>query len=185
MELKEIALKNPKEVRNNETLMRSYIDGYKSVFGYEPNCAGCTFNSDFKKFQNKVLNEPNINLKSNTMATEKNFRLKRQFLNEILWYRDGKKVIRRYGRHFDNDFVEQYLSKGKKAEIKEREAKFEVLPKAKTEAKSDEKKADDTKDVETKKVEEKAEKALKTEAKAVKEDKLPRKKSGRKPSKKK
>jgi len=54
MTVKELLNINTHEVRRNPDLMSFYIETFKETFGYLPNCAGCSFNSDFIKLNSKI-----------------------------------------------------------------------------------------------------------------------------------
>jgi len=125
---KEIASKSALEVRNDERLMRLYIEEYKGVFGYEPNCVPCTFDRDFRKFKQAI----NRNTKNNlTMEnTKTTFQLHPKHKNSILTYIDGKQVKRLYGYRATEEFVLAYLSIGTDEQIEARKKQFLVLPKA-------------------------------------------------------
>lgn len=118
---KELALKPANEIRNNSNLMRLYIERYKAVFNSEPNCAGCTFSSDFTRFKNAILTK--TNLKTGVMANKNQVR--QQYRNEILTYKKGNKTFRSYGRLADDEFIDNYLKNGTKEEIAERKNRIE------------------------------------------------------------
>ena len=56
MTLEELVKLNPNTIRRDSSLMPLYIDYYTAAFGKAPNCAPCTFKSDFKKLQKYVTN---------------------------------------------------------------------------------------------------------------------------------
>ena len=179
MTLQELVGTPAKTVRYDEELMRLYIERFKAVFGYEPNCAGCTFNTDFNKLKRyAALNaDPREiskhSFKTSSMATGK-FNLKRQHRNDILSYKDGNRTMRVYGKKMTDEFAEAFLSKGTKAQLAEREKMFESTPKSKKVAKTVSKADEVTATVE------KAEEIKVVDAEVVtpKADTLTRKKSG-------
>lgn len=178
MTAQEIAANSAEIVRKDDNLMGLYIEKYKDLFGFEPNCASCTFSHDFLKFQQKVriTHGASAPQKSKTMANTK-FKLKLKHVNDILTYRVGNKPYRAYGYKLTPEFVEAFLTNGTKAEIKQRKELFEELteaPKKAAKASSEKKKAVTPKTEEA--PEKVAEKAV--EEKVV--DTLPRKKTGRK-----
>lgn len=130
MTAKELALTNPKEIRKSSDLMRLYIKLYEDAFSVTPNCAGCTFNRDFKKFkrailQNGTINNNQINIK---IMETKGFKIKAKHRSEILTYRIGTQPYRSYGRSMTLTFALNYLKHGTKKQIEARKKQFAVLP---------------------------------------------------------
>lgn len=133
---KELANLAPSEVRNNEELMRLYVERYEGVFFLTPSCAGCTFNTDFKKFRSAILNGLRIT-NPNNIIMENTFKLKRKHYSEILTYRIGNVPFRIYGKQMNEGFAIEYLKNGTKEQIEERKLMFDVLPSKTGTAKKD------------------------------------------------
>lgn len=116
---------NPDKVRVNEDMMRSYIELYKSVFHKEPNCASCSFSSDFRRLQNYFKQQ------HKTKIMSKSYKLNKRHSNEILRYTKDGKTYRIYGRDLNDDFAKEYLKNGTKKQIEERKSKFDNIPETK------------------------------------------------------
>lgn len=115
------------EVRNNSDLMSSYIKLFEEKFGRKPDCAGCTFNSDWNRLtQNQILTSTN-----NTIMSDKTFLLRD---NSIIYSYDLEvqenqfRRIRRYGNLMNEEFAENYLTHGTPEQIEERKRQFKILP---------------------------------------------------------
>lgn len=111
------------KVRNNETLMLSYLSEFEILFGRKPKCAGCTFKSDWSKFVNgnKIIN-------TFKMETSKTFELNNGSKSKIHTYIKDKSPRRSYGHNMTEEFAKAYLTNGTKKEITEREKHFKTLP---------------------------------------------------------
>lgn len=115
-------------VRNDENLMAFYLQEYKEIFGREPNCAGCTFKNDWKKFENHV--RLNTNKTITVMADQKKtFELNAKERNTIFTYVEDGRPVRSYGYKMTEDFAEKLLSTGTEKQIAERKKAFKTLPK--------------------------------------------------------
>jgi hypothetical protein len=177
MTAQELAAKSADVVRKDEKLMGLYIEKYKDLFGFEPNCAPCTFTNDFAQFQKRVRITNGVYTPQNQQTMANTFKLKLKHRNDILTYRVGQKPFRSYGYKMTEEFAKEFLKHGTKAQIKEREELFEELPK--TPKKAVKKKTAKSKAVEPEK-EEVAKEVPETAKEEAKEDTLPRKKTGRK-----
>lgn len=124
------------KVRRDSNLMRLYVEMFKERFGYAPNCAGCSFSSDFAKLRNSVLG---ITTKTQSKNTMKNttfiFKGKR---HEIYSFRRGNAIVRRYGYNLSEEFVIGFLTHGTEAELRERRKLFSKLPDVLTESPNEE-----------------------------------------------
>lgn len=128
MEVSELIKLDSNKVRRDSNLMAFYIEAFKLKFGYAPNCAGCTFNSDWKKLINAFNNaEKGVILSSNKLDMDKNFKLKK-IQHKIFAYHYMGKTYRLYDKNFTNEFVENFLKFGTQEEISERKKLFSVLP---------------------------------------------------------
>ncbi len=134
MDVKELIKLNSREVRGNSNLMAIYIKVFESLFGYRPNCAGCTFNSDFQKLKNAVLNPKQKTI----IKMEKTFKLY-QVKGEILTYKRGKKTVRQYDNRMTEEFAIGFLTNGTDEHIEERKKLFKTLPKGLNKEKESEK----------------------------------------------
>lgn len=127
MEIKELIKLNSREVRGNSNLMAIYISAFESQFGYKPNCAGCTFNSDFQRLK-KAVNSNKQSVKKNTKM-ENTFKLLK-VRGQILSFKKGKKTIRQYDNRMTEEFAVEFLTNGTKEEIEQRKKLFRTLPKS-------------------------------------------------------
>lgn len=128
MDVQELILINSDKVRRDSNLMAFYIESFYTVFGTRPNCAGCTFSSDWKKFVSKVKNGGNlVTLKTKQLKMENTFKLKK-IQNKIFAYRIDKKTFRSYDNNFTEEFVKNFLTFGTPEEIEVRKQLFSVLP---------------------------------------------------------
>lgn len=134
MDVKELIKLNSREVRGNSNLMAIYINVFESQFGYKPNCAGCTFNSDFQKLKNAVLTPKQKTI----IKMEKTFKLY-QVKGEILTYKRGKKTVRQYDNRMTEEFAIGFLTNGTDEQIEERKKLFKSLPKGLNKEKEPEK----------------------------------------------
>lgn len=126
MTVNELILIESHKVRRDSSLMVFYVESFFEAFGYKPNCAGCSFSTDWQKLvrfvngSNKVLITENKNI----MST---FKLKK-VQNKIFAYRKDGQTFRRYDNHFDEAFANQFLVNGTPEQIDERKKLFSVLP---------------------------------------------------------
>lgn len=114
--------KNSQEVRRSPDLMAIYIELFKETFGYKPNCAACTFKSDFDKLKKRLRRTEH---KKETMS--KTFELRRK-VGDILTYRKANKTYRTYDYNMTEEFAIEFLKNGSEEEIKQREKLFKKLP---------------------------------------------------------
>lgn len=118
---------NSDKVRRDSSLMLFYIDLFFETFGYRPNCAGCTFNSDFYKLKSALSKEKNVNLSLNKKVMQNTFKLKK-VTNTILSFKKDKVTHRLYDTNLNENFVIGYLTNGTEEEIAERKKLFSKLP---------------------------------------------------------
>ena len=126
MTAQELILIEGDKVRRDSNLMAFYIDSFFITFGYRPNCAGCTFDSDWRKFV-RAINSGSITQPIKSKKEMGTFKLKK-VQNKIFAYRTNGKTYRLYDTGFTEDFVKNFLTHGTEEEIKERKALFAVLP---------------------------------------------------------
>lgn len=122
MEVVDFVKLDGRKVRGDSDLMAIYINEFERVFGRKPNCAGCTFNSDFKKLRNEIMNP-----KKSTIKMENTFKYKKA-KGEILFFKKNGKTVRRYDNKLTEDFVIGYLTNGTKEELEDRKKEFSVIP---------------------------------------------------------
>lgn len=127
MTVKELISLDASKVRRDSNLMLFYIETFKEAFGYAPNCAGCTFNSDWYKLVNRINGTENLLTlqKEKTMAT---FQLKKAEGKILSFKKDGV-THRKYDTNLTEEFVLGYLSNGSEEEIEQRKKLFSKLPK--------------------------------------------------------
>lgn len=127
MDVLDLIKMDGRKVRENSNLMSVYIETFFSIFGYKPNCAGCTFKNDFEKLKNAILIGKRPAQNNNIMETNKTFKLKKTN-GTILTYRLNKRPFRMYDNRLTEDFAVAFLTNGSKEEITERKRLFDVLP---------------------------------------------------------
>lgn len=138
MTVQELVKLSSQKVRRDSDLMAFYIESFKAQFGKAPNCAGCTFSTDFIKLKSAV--EKGTTKTSLTMEKKEKTFVLNKGIPDILTYKRNGKNIRKYAKQIDELFALEYLTIGTKSEISERRKQFRILP-AEIIAK-DEKKAD-------------------------------------------
>ena len=127
MTVNELILIDSGKVRRSPDLMAFYIETFMAVFNYKPNCAGCTFDSDFRKLKSHFHGSTKTILqttKFNKMAT---FKLKKK-QGKIFSFNKDNRTYRAYDTNFTDTFVNGFLTYGTKAEIAERKNLFSELP---------------------------------------------------------
>jgi hypothetical protein len=125
---KELVNTSPNIIRRDNELMRSYIQFYKDAFSISPNCASCTFMTDFNKLKNYILTS-GVKLSAPHKYRVMNHTLKQKHRNEILTYRVGNKPFRSYGNLATDEFFTNFLKEGTKEQRKERAKMFEAKAK--------------------------------------------------------
>lgn len=118
---------NSDKVRRDSNLMALYINHFEKAFGHKPNCAGCTFKSDWQRFVAKIKGADTQSKTTEIMNTAIDFKLKRRE-NKILSYKKNGKTYRQYDTKLTAEFVEGYLTNGTPEQLKERKAAFQILP---------------------------------------------------------
>ncbi len=131
MDVKELILINADKVRRDSNLLALYLESFHQAFGYKPNCAGCSFNSDWQKLV-KFVNTGEKSLSLPYQNTDKNmntFKLKK-IQNKILSFKKDGITHRKYDNLFYEDFAVAFLTNGTESELAERRKLFAVLPEA-------------------------------------------------------
>ncbi len=126
MEVDELILKSPDKVRKSPDLMAFYLSEYENIFGQLPNCAGCTFKKDWKRFV-QAVKTPTKQKKEIIMSTNKTFKLKDSRVR-ILTYWLGKSPQRKYSNKLTEEFAIGYLTHGTEEQLEARKKEFAILP---------------------------------------------------------
>jgi len=126
MTKEELILKTKAKVRRDSNLMSIYIELFFQQFGYRPNCAGCSFNSDWDKFARSGNNSISV-VPASIGIVEKTFAFKDPAII-MLSYKKDKITYRKYSNKATDAFVREYLKHGTKEEIKQRKNLFKTLP---------------------------------------------------------
>ena len=113
------------KVRRDENLMAFYLQEFEKLFGRKPNCAACTFVSDWRRFEQGKKNVSSKNI----FKMEKTFELNNNAKNIIHTYRIDKRPIRTYGYKMTEEFAKAYLEHGTTEQIEARKQWFRKLPK--------------------------------------------------------
>lgn len=115
------------EVRHNSDLMSAYIKLFQEKFGRKPDCAGCTFDYDWKRLTASLTS-----INTENMSSDKTFKLRD---NSIIYTfereNEETKTFRRvrvYGNIMTEEFAEEYLTAGTPEEIESRKKQFKILP---------------------------------------------------------
>jgi hypothetical protein len=125
MKVEELIKNDSQLVRNSNELMGYYIKYSQELFNYSPNCAGCTFSSDWATFVNKVKLLKNINLKEIIMTKAFELRDTNKIYSIV---EEGKHDRRCYGWNMTEDFAIEYLQIGTEEEIETKKLDFKTLP---------------------------------------------------------
>lgn len=127
MTIEELIKTGKEKVRGNAVLLNAYKKVFKEKFGREPDCAGCTFTTDWARLTN-----PSIQPQKKHAMSNKTFDLIHQ--GKIYSYDvfDKKtkrtKRVRAYGNLMTEDFATAYLINGTPEEIEIRKKQFRTLP---------------------------------------------------------
>src|SRR6478736_3997736 len=123
MTVNELILLDKRKVRRDSNLMSLYLLYFKETFKYAPNCAGCSFGSDWQKlvnFYSKKVEKKVTLQKENVMSTISIKRIQ----GKILAYKKDGRTFRQYDNILTDSFVKEYLSNGTEEEIAERRKLF-------------------------------------------------------------
>lgn len=119
MTIQEFILIDKDKVRRDSNLIHLYLEFFKTAFGRVPNCAGCSFGTDWQKLINFHTGnkEKSVTLQKqkvmNTISIKK-------IQGKILTYRKEGKTYRMYDNILTDSFIKEYVSNGTEEEIKER-----------------------------------------------------------------
>lgn len=123
MTINEFILLDKHKVRRDSNLMHLYLEFFQEAFARVPNCAGCSFGSDWQKLVSKYSKNSLTLQKVNYMKT---IQIKK-IQGKILTYRKEGKTFRMYDNILNDNFINEYLSNGTEEEIEQRKKLF-VFP---------------------------------------------------------
>ena len=128
MTVNDLLKKDAHKVRRSPDLMAFYVDTFKQTFGFVPNCAGCSFSTDFQKLIShfgKAENKEKLLTLKNIAVMDFEIKQKR---GTILFYVKDGVTYRRYDNQLTPDFVKNFLTYGSEKELAERKKLFHKLP---------------------------------------------------------
>lgn len=123
MTINEFILLDKAKVRRDSNLMSLYLDFFKTAFGRGPNCAGCSFGTDWQKLVSlySIKGEKKVTLQKgkimNTISIKK-------IQGKILTYRKDGKTFRQYDNILTDEFIKEFIVSGTEEENKERVKMF-------------------------------------------------------------
>lgn len=123
MTINEFILLDKAKVRRDSNLMSLYLDFFKTAFGRVPNCAGCSFGTDWQKLVSlySIKGEKKVTLQKgkimNTISIKK-------IQGKILTYKKDGRTYRQYDNILTDSFIKEFISNGTEEEIKERVKMF-------------------------------------------------------------
>ena len=123
MTIQEFILLDKAKVRRDSNLMHLYLEFFKEAFNRVPNCAGCSFSTDWQKLINFHTGnkEKSVTLQKqkvmNTISIKK-------IQGKILTYKKDGKTFRQYDNILTDSFIKEYVSNGTEEEILERRKMF-------------------------------------------------------------
>ena len=132
MTINEFILLDKAKVRRDSNLMSLYLDFFKTAFGRVPNCAGCSFGTDWQKLVSlySIKGEKKVTLqKGKTMNTISIKKIQ----GKILTYKKDGRTYRQYDNILTDEFIKKFIVSGTEEENKERVKMFN-FPKTKTES---------------------------------------------------
>lgn len=121
MTVEELILLDISKVRRDSNLMHLYLQHFKETFKYSPNCAGCSFSSDWYKLVS-FYSKKTVALQKQTVMSNKITIKKTQ--GKILSYKKEGKTFRLYDNILNDEFINGYISNGTDEEITERKKMF-------------------------------------------------------------
>ena len=123
MTVEEFILIDKAKVRRDSNLMSLYLEFFKTAFGRVPNCAGCSFGTDWQKLVSlySIKGEKKVTLQKgkamNTISIKK-------IQGKILTYRKDGKTYRQYDNILTDSFIKEFIVSGTEEENKERVKMF-------------------------------------------------------------
>lgn len=128
MTVQELVTLSSQKVRRDSDLMAFYIESFKAQFGKAPNCAGCTFSSDFIKLKSAIEKGTKPQKEMTMRNTEEKTFVLNKGIPDILTYKRNGRNVRKFAKQIDEAFALEYLTLGSKTEIAERKKQFRILP---------------------------------------------------------
>lgn len=123
MTIEEFILLDKTKVRRDSNLMSLYLYFFKQAFNRVPNCAGCSFSTDWQKlvslYSNKV--EKKVTLQKGKIMNKISIK---KIQGKILTYRKGGKTYRQYDNILTDQFIKEFIISGTEEENKERVKMF-------------------------------------------------------------
>jgi hypothetical protein len=120
MTIDEFILLDKAKVRRDSNLMHLYLEFFKEAFGRVPNCAGCSFGTDWQKLVLKYSKKSVTLQKVNPMKT---IQIKK-IQGKILTYKKGGRTYRQYDNILTDEFIKEFIVSGTEEENKERVKMF-------------------------------------------------------------
>lgn len=120
MTVNELILLDKAKVRRDSNLMHLYLEFFKEAFGRVPNCAGCSFGTDWQKLVSLYSKKSVTLQKVNPMKT---IQIKK-IQGKILTYRKDGKTYRQYDNILTDEFIKEFIVSGTEEENKERVKMF-------------------------------------------------------------
>lgn len=120
MTVEELILLDKAKVRRDSNLMHLYLEHFQTAFGRVPNCAGCSFGTDWQKLVAKYSKNYVTLQKGKPMKT---IQIKK-IAGKILTYKKDGRTYRQYDNILTDAFIKEYISNGTEEEIAERKKMF-------------------------------------------------------------
>ena len=120
MTVNELILLDKAKVRRDSNLMHLYLEFFKEAFGRVPNCAGCSFGTDWQKLVSLYSKKSVTLQKVNPMKT---IQIKK-IQGKILTYKKGGRTYRQYDNILTDEFIKEFIVSGTEEENKERVKMF-------------------------------------------------------------
>lgn len=119
MTIDEFILLDKAKVRRDSNLMHLYLDFFKDAFGRVPNCAGCSFGTDWQKLVSLYSNkgEKKVTLQKGKIMSKISIK---KIQGKILAYRKNGKTYRQYDNILTDEFIKEFIVSGTEEENKER-----------------------------------------------------------------
>jgi len=120
MTIDEFILLDKAKVRRDSNLMYLYLEFFKEAFGRVPNCAGCSFGTDWQKLVSLYSKKSVTLQKVNPMKT---IQIKK-IQGKILTYKKDGRTYRQYDNILTDEFIKEFIVSGTEEENKERVKMF-------------------------------------------------------------
>lgn len=120
MTVEEFILLDKAKVRRDSNLMHLYLEFFQTAFGRVPNCAGCSFGTDWSKLVAKYSKNYVTLQKGKIMNTISIKKIQ----GKILTYKKDGRTYRQYDNILTDAFIKEFISNGTEQEIEERKKMF-------------------------------------------------------------